>query len=100
MRLSRFLGLYPNMEDYAEGCCFDLLNACFVTEPPSHGMFVVPAEASRICNLMRMNYDTMYLFGMNRTQRNRCLDIIHEYYRLHLPDFQELKSFRVLQELF
>ena len=63
-------------------------------------MFVVPAEASRICNLMRMNYDTMYLFGMNRTQRNRCLDIIHEYYRLHLPDFPELKSFRVLQELF
>lgn len=100
MRLSRFLGLYPNMEDYAEGCCFDLLNACFVTEPPSHGMFVVPAEASRICNLMRMNYDTMYLFGMNRIQRNRCLDIIHEYYRLHLPDFPELKSFRVLQELF
>ena len=100
LRLSRFLGLYPNMDDYVEGCCFDLLNACFVPEPPSHGMFVFPDEASRIRLLMRMNYDTMHLFGMNRMERNRCLDIISEYYRLHLPDFPEMKSFRVLQELF
>lgn len=100
MRLSRFLGLYPNLDGYAEGCYFDLLNACFVSAPPAHGMFVFPDEASRIRNLMRMNYDTMRLFGMNRMERNRCLDIISEYYRLHLPDFPELKSLRVLQELF
>ena len=100
MRLSRFLGLYPNLDGYAEGCYFDLLNACFVSAPPAHGMFVFPDEASRIRNLMRMNYDTMRLFGMNRMERNRCLDIINEYYRLHLPDFPELKSLRVLQELF
>ena len=100
MRLSRFLGLYPNMEDYISEYYFDLLNACFVPTPPAHGMFVFPEEASHIRNLMRMNYETMHLFGMNRIERNRCLDIINAYYRLHLPDFPEMKSLRVLQELF
>ena len=47
-----------------------------------------------------MNYKTMHLFGMNRTERNRCLDIICQYYRLHLPNFTELKSLPVLQALF
>ena len=100
MRLSRFLGLYPNVEGYAEGDCFDLLNACFVAESPRHGMYVGPQEASHISLLMRMNYETMHLFAMSRRERNRCLEIINEYYRLHLPDFPELKSLPVLQELF
>ena len=34
MRLSRFLGLYPNLEGYSEGCYFDLLNACFTSLRP------------------------------------------------------------------
>ena len=47
-----------------------------------------------------MKYETMHLFAMNRDERNRCLDIICRYYRLHLPDFPELKSINVLKELF
>ena len=100
IRLSRFLGLYPNTEDYAEGAYFDLMNACFTMEKPFHGMFLHPEESARIVNLMRMKYDNMHLFAMNRMERNRCLDIINEYYRLHLPDFPELKSLPVLQDLF
>lgn len=100
MRLSRFLGLYPNLEGYTEGAFFDLLNACFVPSQPLHGMFVVPQDAAHIRNLMRMNYDTMHLFVMNRMERNRCLDIIGRYYCLHVPDFPELRSLPILQELF
>lgn len=49
---------------------------------------------------MRMNYETMHLFEMSRTERNRCVEIILNYYRLHLPDMPELKSLEVLRELF
>lgn len=49
---------------------------------------------------MRMNYDTMHLFAMSRVERMRCLTVIEQYYRLHLPDFPELKSLDVLKELF
>lgn len=100
MRLSRFLGLYPNVEDYHAGDYFDLLNAGFTAQKPFHNSFVRPEEASHLVNLMRMNYETMHLFGMNRGERNRCLTIINDYYRLHLPEFPALKSLSVLQELF
>ena len=100
MRFSRFLGLYPNTEDYREGCFFDMLNACFVSVRPLHGAFLKPEEASRINHLMRMNYETMHLFTMSRLERNRCLVIMNDYYRLHLPDFPVLKSLDVLKELF
>lgn len=100
MRLSRFLGLYPNTEDYAEGCFFDMLNACFTPLQPSHRAFLKPDEAAHINVLMRMNYETMHLFSMSRVERNRCLTVINDYYRLHLPDFPVLKSLEVLGELF
>lgn len=101
MRLSRFLGLYPNLEDYAPGDCFDLRNATFTRlRPQLHSDYIGPEEASRLTTLMRMNYETMHLFAMSRTERARCLTILSDYYRLHLPDFPALKSLEVLRELF
>lgn len=100
LRLSRFLGFYPNLENASSTAYFDLLNACFTNDKPMHSMFLYSKEASHIHNLMRLNYKTMHLFTMNRIERNHCLDIICSYYKLHLPDFPELKSKPVLQELF
>ena len=101
MRLSRFLGLYPNLEGYAEGDYFDLRAACFThLRPGGHADYLGPQEASRLVMLMRMNYETMHLFAMNRSERMRCLELLNEYYRLHLPDFPELKSLEVLKETF
>ena len=43
MRLSRFLGLYPNLEDYHTGDYFDLLNACFTSiRPQLHSSYINP----------------------------------------------------------
>ena len=100
IRLSRFLGFYPNLDGYSPGFFFDMLNACFVEREPSHGRFLSREESSRILKLMRMNYETMRLFAMSRAERNRCVEVVMEYYRLHLPTFPELKSLSVLQELF
>lgn len=101
MRLSRFLGLYPNLEDYTPGACFDLLNACFTPLPPQqHRYYIEADESARLVTLMRMNYDTMHLFAMNRQERARCLSVLNDYYRLHLPNFPVLKSLEILKELF
>lgn len=100
MRLSRFLGLYPNLDGYRAGDYFDLRAACFADRQPLHADFVRPDEAARLGKLMRMNYETMHLFEMSRSERNRCVEIILSYYRLHMPGFPELKSLDVLRELF
>ena len=98
MRLSRFIGFYPNLNDYAEGYYFDLRAAAFVSQMPLHPDYLQPAEAARITTLMRMDYETMYLFRMSRQERNRITDCLVEYYRHHVPGFPELRSLAVLRE--
>ncbi len=100
MRLSRFIGFFPNLEDYRKGACFDLRNAAFTDCVPSHPDYLLPAEAANIGLLMRMDYENMHLFRLSHTDRNHISDIILRYYRIHVPDMPELKSFLVLQELF
>ena len=100
MRLSRFLGFYPNLDDYTVGDYFDLRESIFLPVPPFHHDFLQPQEAEKVQLMMRMDFPTMHLFQMSHTERNRLLEVALSYYRLHLPDFPELKSLSVLQELY
>ncbi len=100
MRLSLFLGFYPNLEGYHDGSCFDLRAGCFCAGVPPHGDFLAPQEARLIGVLMRMGFSTMHLYRMSRTERNRFIEVIITYYRIHIPDFPELRSLAVLRELF
>jgi len=100
IHLSRFIGFYPNVEGYQPGVYFDMRSGSFCTAVPSHRYFLRAAEAEKIGLLLRMDYPTMHLFAMSRTERNRCLDLILAYYRLHIDGFPELKSPSILRELF
>ena len=100
MRLSRFLGFYPNLDHYQAGDYFDLRESVFLPVPPVHRDFLHPQEAEKIQLMMRMDFPTMHLFHMSHQERNRLLEVSLIYYRLHLPDFPELKSVSVLQELY
>lgn len=55
-----------------------------VPSPPLHPDFLNPDEAAKIGLLMRMNFDTMYLFAMSRQERNRCAELLIKFYRLHI----------------
>ena len=99
MHLSRFL-FYPNIEVYCEGDFFDLRAAVFCPSAPVHRDFLMPQEAARIQLLMRMDFVSMHLFRLSRADRNRILELLILYYRLHIPQFPELRSLSVLQELF
>lgn len=49
--------------------------------------------------LMRMDYPTMHLFQLSQQDRGRILDVLMRYYKLHLPDFPDLRSLAVLHQL-
>jgi DNA repair protein RecO (recombination protein O) len=59
-----------------------------------------PHEAALAIVMMRMDFATMHLYHLTRSERARLLDVLLTYYRLHLPSFPELKSVEVLKELF
>ncbi len=41
MRLSRFIGFFPNLDAYQAGACFDLRNATFTTTVPLHSDYPI-----------------------------------------------------------
>ena len=100
MRLSRFVGFYPNLEGYVPGAFFDLEASSFTSLPPLHANFLSAADSALVVTLMRMTFDTMHLFRFSRDERNRFTEVILTYYRLHVPAFPELRSLPVLQQLF
>ena len=99
MRLTRFIGFYPYIDDYQEGSVFDMRAAAFSSFVPLHTDYVQAPDAARIQTLMRMNYETMHLFRMNHDERNRIVDVLMTYYRLHVPNFPELCSLDVVRDL-
>ena len=53
MRLGKFLGFHPFLEDFTPGCFFDLRNGCFTLSMPLHTDFLNAADAGHLYNLMR-----------------------------------------------
>lgn len=106
MRLTRFLGIDPNLEGGKTRTTdrglpyFDLQDGQFAGTVPDHKYYIGGREAEVLPLLLRMNFGTMQLFRLNGTQRSRILDMIVTYYRLHLPGIPELKSLEVLRAVF
>jgi len=100
LHLTRFLGFYPNVDDWHEGCFFDMQNATFTPARPLHPHFIGPDEAALVPKFMRMDLRKMRAVGLSGAVRSRVLALIADFYRLHTPEFPELKSLGVLAEVF
>lgn len=99
IKMTRYLGFWPNCEDRGKMSYFDLLDANFCMHHPLHNHCLRDEDAAWVPKFLRMNYATMRRFKMSRQQRNYALDILCQYYRLHIPDFPEIKSLDVLKEV-
>lgn len=97
--LTRYLGIYPNVDFVGRNSYFDLLNGVFVMKMPLHTHFLSREHSRYLAYLHRMNYGNMHLFRLSRNNRNTIVEYLLEYYRLHIYDFPPLKSLDVLREL-
>jgi len=100
LHLSRFLGFMPNADDWQPGSYFDLQAASFVRARPANPYYIEGDEAALVQKFLRMDYRSMRAVRLNGAMRRRALELIVLFYRLHIPDFPELKSLDVLTEVF
>jgi len=99
IKLSRYLGFEPNMEDN-NGKYFDLMNGVFLKDKPLHAHFLLPETATDFISLLQTDYSNMHKLILTREKRTNLLKSLVEYYRLHIPEFHGLHSLAVLQSLF
>lgn len=100
IKLTRYLGFYPNLEGQQPGWFFDLYGGEFVPERPPHNAWLNPSESTLFARLMRINYDNMGAYAFHHAERMDLLRQMLNYYRMHLTDFPTIKSLEVLQEVF
>ena len=99
IKLTRFLGFEVN-QDETNPTFFDLLNGVFTAQKPAHFHYLTAELTIDFMKLIQVDYVTMDQLAFSREQRNKLLDCIIEYYRLHVPDFKGLKSVSIFQSLF
>lgn len=100
LRLLYYMGIYPNAESYVPGTYFDMQNGVFVDCIPMHRHYLNKEESVFFARLLRISFENMSLYSFSRQDRMGVINRILEYYRLHLPDFPEIKSLSVMQSLF
>ena len=100
LRLLYYLGIYPNADSHNQGYYFDMLNGVFIDSIPMHRYYLNREESLVFARLLKISFENMSLFTFSRKDRVRIIERILEYYRVHVPEFPEIKSFSVLQSLF
>lgn len=98
LKMSQFLGIKPNVES-TDKDFFDLSEGKFTNEHPLHKFYLAKEEASVIPLLLRMNYENMHLFQFSRQQRFRCLEVMNDYFSIHIAGFPKIKSLEVLHSM-
>ena len=98
--LGAHLGIQPNLESYRKGYWFDMTEGVFVPAAVRGHDLLQPQEAQVIHLLSRMTFSNMTVFRFNREERNRMLDVIIGYYRLHNAAIGTLRSPDILKQLF
>lgn len=98
--LGAHLGIQPNVDSYRKGYWFDMTEGVFVPGAVRGHMHLQPDEAQVIYLLSRMTFSNMSVFRFNREERNRMLDLIISYYRLHNAAIGTLRSPDILKQLF
>ena len=98
--LGAHLGIQPNLESYRQGYWFDMTEGVFTPAAVGGHALLQPQEAQVIHLLSRMTFSNMGVFRFNRDERNRMLDLIISYYRLHNAAIGTLRSPDILKQLF
>ncbi len=100
LHLTHFLGIQPNFDSYQSDFYFDMLNGEFINHIPNHRHYLNREESLAFSRLFKMTFENSMLFGFSRQERIKIIEYIITYYRLHLPEFSEIKSLSVLQSIF
>jgi len=98
LALMRYLGCYPDTRKI-EAPYFDLFEGQF-TQVPTGKRMISGEDLEHFRALLGANFDEVHMIKLSKVQRQRLLQIIVDYFELHLHGFRKPKSLAVLNEVF
>ncbi|HYK77953.1 MAG TPA: DNA repair protein RecO [Daejeonella sp.] len=99
LRLTRFLGFYPNKATHSDADYFDLQSGSFSSVMPSHMFFLQSPQTSQWLDLLNSSFENLHLLSISTADRRIILEKILDFYHLHIEGFGNVKSHQVLEEV-
>jgi DNA repair protein RecO (recombination protein O) len=98
VHLSNFLG-FQIQDNYTAHCTYlDLKEGYYVEELPNHPQFLQGTLSELVAQVLKvMHPNELKELAFNKDIRNQIINALLDFYKLHLPSFNGLKSLVVLR---
>lgn len=100
IQLSRFLGFFPKNNYSTTNPNFDLQEGEFNNAVGLESMIAMEPYSKYISALCNTSFENLEDLQIHSLHKNQLLEIILNFYKLHLPGITEFKSFEVLKSVF
>jgi DNA repair protein RecO (recombination protein O) len=99
LKLTRFLGFYPDLGGAEKFSFFDLKDGVFVSSQPPHTFFIEADLKTYWLQLFKNSIENFDSLKITSAVRKVLLNKIIEYYSFHIEDFGMVKSHEILEEV-
>lgn len=100
LKLSIHLGFSPNGKFSEKENIFDLQGGKFIAAEPEHFNFLKTPVSKYFSDFLNNAFQQAEKIPLNRTQRKIILEKLLLYYCLHLDNFKNIVSPKILEEVF
>ena len=99
VRLTRYLGFYPDRYLAGEADYFDLKNGVFTRFKPDGVLYLSPPHTQNFTALLQCSFENLSHLKLNNDDRRYLIQKLLEYYALHIEGFGNVRSREVLEEV-
>jgi DNA repair protein RecO (recombination protein O) len=97
VELSQHLGFFAQNNFSATHSFFNLTDGRFEALPPPHANYLDKNDSAAFSRLLSNYNEYEYTSAIHSHERAKQLSLLLQYYRFHVPGFNELKTLPVLQ---
>jgi len=99
IKLTRYLGFYPDRYLSGDADYFDLKNGTFSKYKPDSVLYLSPPHTQNFTALLQSNFETIAGIKLNNDERRYLINKLLDYYALHIEGFGHVRSHEVLEEV-
>lgn len=98
MKLTKYLGFYPNQPKETDSF-FNLKEGTFSFHKPINN-YISENDFLLFKTLVGIDFDSINTIQINTKSRHTLINILIQYFTIHLPEFRNPKSLVILQTIF
>jgi len=99
IRLSRYLGFYPDTHLAGTAAYFDLKNGVFNNYKPDGVLYLSQPHTQNFAALLQATFENLAQLKFSNDERRYLIQKLLHYYALHIEGFGNIRSHEVLEEV-